>query len=171
MKMNIILVGMMGSGKSTVGKLLSRQMHWNFYDSDQWIEQKQGQTIAEIFKSNGENFFRKLEQETLQELCAQKNSIIATGGGAPCFEENWKYLQEHGWVVWLKARPETLWHRLQKSPVGQRPLLAAEDFETFKTLLKKREPCYEQAQAIIETDTLKIEPLLQKIIELYPHPL
>ena len=166
--MNIVLVGMMGSGKSAVGRILSAELGWDFYDSDKWIEKKQQKTIAQIFEENGEDYFRHLEQNALHHLCSLPQAVISTGGGAPCFQENWKFLQESAWVVWLKASADTLWKRLQRSPARQRPLIAKNDIEEFKTLLTGREEFYSHAHAVIETDQLEVKEVIEKIKTILP---
>ena len=112
----IILVGYMGSGKTTVGKALSKETGMMFYDLDWYIESRMRKTVSEIFAERGEEAFRKLEYNMLHEVAEFEDVIISCGGGTPCFFDNMDYLNQQGEVVYLKASPDTLYkHLLRKN--------------------------------------------------------
>ena len=163
---NIILIGFMGCGKSTVGMRLSYRLHRIVEDTDKLIEKKEGISISEIFKEKGEACFRLLETECLQELLQDKTEkIISTGGGLPVNPKNHGLLKELGQVVYLKISPETVWERLKNDT--SRPLLQCENpLEKIRELLAKREACYEAAaQITILVDGKSMEQILEEIVE------
>ncbi len=150
---NLILIGYMGCGKSTIGTKAARAFEYLFLDTDEVIEKEVDCTISELFAEKGEAYFRSLETETVRKLlCEPKGMVIATGGGLPMREENVKLLKELGTVVYLKCSVETLTGRL--SGDTKRPLLAQGNLEErIKTMLAVRGPVYESAaDEIIETD-------------------
>jgi shikimate kinase len=162
--MNLVLIGMMGSGKTTVGRQIARRMHWSFYDTDSVVEDLSQMSIASIFETMGEEFFRKVERQVVGHLASHDHAVIATGGGAPCQPENWKAFQKRSLVVWLKARPESLLERLRKSQQGSRPLLKDDlSLEKISSLLSKRESFYRKAQFILDTDGLPPDRIADKI--------
>lgn len=169
--MHIVLIGMMGCGKSAVGRKLARKLAWKFKDVDDWIEKEQKTSIAKIFETKGEPFFRDLEKKMIARLAVDDQSVIAAGGGAPCFEENWKRFTKHGFVVWLKAQPKKLLERVMKSPHGKRPLLKDRmTQERISELLKQREPFYSRAHLTIETDDLNTDQVMERIMEMLDSP-
>ncbi len=165
--MNIVLIGMMGSGKSTVGKIAAGKLKWAFYDTDQAVEKEAKMSVADIFQKQGEAAFRAKEKGVIARLIQQNNSVIAAGGGAPLFEENWKAFSKNSTVIWLKAKPETLFARLSRGGARVRPLL--EDglsVEKIAEMLKEREPFYKKATVTIEVDHLKPEQAAENIVSL-----
>ena len=151
MKNNIILVGMMGAGKTFIGKALKEfQPTMEFIDLDEFIETKQEMKISEIFKTKGEAFFRDLETKYIKLLCEQENQIISLGGGAFEREENRKILNENGYTIYLKAPAEVLFERIKNET--HRPLLQQGfGVEKVKEILSKREHNYEKALIVIDT--------------------
>lgn len=166
--MNVVLIGMMGSGKSVVGQLLAKKLKWKFYDSDTLIEQQEKTSIASIFESKGEKHFRMLEKRMICRLTKKNRVIIATGGGAPCFHKNWEALSKNGFVIWLKANPKTLFRRLKKEAPETRPLLKGNAFtlKCISDLLRKRELYYGRADLILKTDHLTPKEIAKRIMEL-----
>jgi len=147
---NIILTGFMGSGKSTVGKLLAEQLGYEFIDTDQLIEKKEGMSIPDIFRERGEAAFRALERLVAKELGGKSSLVIATGGGLMLDDENAGILQKTGRVFCLVASPEEILRRISKNPEGDRPLLQADDpGKRVVELLQKRQEGYGQYQQII----------------------
>jgi shikimate kinase len=141
---NLYLVGMMGSGKSTVGPLLAEALGYRFLDADAVISQAAGCSIPEIFERDGEEGFRSLERQVLQQLSQWHSLVVATGGGIVTVPANWGELRQ-GVVIWLDVAEEELLRRLQADP-GGRPLLTGEDpAAKLRHLLERRQPLYAQA--------------------------
>lgn len=164
MKDNIILIGFMGCGKSSVGIRLSYQLRRTMIDTDKWIEQRQKKTISQIFQESGEEAFRQMETECLKELIRTADrQIISVGGGLPMREENHELLKELGRVFYLKVTPETVYERVKNDTT--RPLLQVEDpMERIRTLMEKRVPVYEAcADVILEASDLTLEEITEKI--------
>ncbi len=153
----IILIGYMGSGKTTLGKALSKETGLMFYDLDWYIESRMRKTISELFAEKGEEGFRKVEYNMLHEVAEFEDVIISCGGGTPCFFDNMDYLNQKGDVVYLKATPETLYKHLQMARV-ERPLLKGKSQEELidyiTTHLQEREPYYQQARYQLDVNLL-----------------
>lgn len=165
MKDNIILIGFMGSGKTSLGIKLSYQMKRTLIDTDKWIEQKQKMTVSEIFASFGEEAFRQMETECLKKLIKTADrQIISVGGGLPMREENHGLLKELGRVVYLKVTPEVVYERLKNDTT--RPLLQVENpMERIRTLLAVRAPVYERcADVIVEVSDKSFEKIIEQIL-------
>lgn len=154
---NIILIGYMGCGKTTIGKHLARIGRYSFVDTDEEIEVQQGRSISDIFSTDGEEAFRGMETTYLEQLLAKKREgmVLSTGGGMPLREQNRMLLQQLGTVVYLKTRPETVYNRIKGDT--KRPLLQCENpIARIEEMLEKRVPIYsEVACYTIETDNLK----------------
>lgn len=177
---NIILVGMMGSGKTTIGKLLATHLGLNFVDTDEELENRAGRPIHEIFATDGEPFFRQRETEVLSDLCCGTRQVIATGGGVVLKEENIRLLRAAGVVIFLKASPEELAMRLNRqtsqnseeaSPQPIRPLLAGGDlYEKLQGILDQRLSLYCAAADLeIETTGISSENVVQCLISELVH--
>ena len=152
----ILLVGLMGAGKSHMGRSLSRALDITLHDSDKVIEEKAGRSISDIFEEFGEEKFRRAEKNTIIELIEDVPSIIATGGGAVMDSQTLSIMLKKGIVIWLKADIETLWARVQKT--SHRPLLKAENPKfILKNLLEERTQLYEQAHITFDTTSYKDE--------------
>jgi shikimate kinase len=162
---NIFLVGMMGAGKTTVGKALARRLGRAFVDTDREIVERTGVPIATIFEIEGEEGFRRRESAVLAELAGQRDAVIATGGGAVLSEENRRVMREHGTVVYLRANVEHLHERTRRD--AARPLLASGDRRaTLAALLERREPLYrEAAHLVVESGAPSAGSLAGRIIE------
>ena len=150
----IFLTGYMGSGKSTIGKMLAANLGFAFVDLDTYIEAKYHKTIAQIFSEQGEEKFRLIEQLCLHQVAEFENTVIATGGGAPCFFDNMAYLNLHGITVYLHLTPQQLATRLESSINGVRPLLSNRKGEELCQFisegLAKREPFYLQSKHVVD---------------------
>ncbi len=167
-KRNIILIGFMGSGKTSVGRQLAQQLSYRFYDTDQLLEERAKDTISHIFSEHGEEYFRDMETELLRELAAGLNeTVLATGGGLPLREQNAKLLQDIGYVIFLKASRETIVERLKEDIT--RPLLQGEELEQrVDRLLKGRLPFYEKAaHKIITTDNRTVDEIAASVAAAY----
>ena len=182
MKSNVILIGYMGCGKSTVGSKLADELDYTFLDTDAWIEEKEGIAIKEIFASKGEEYFRNLETICIKELIREKNStefsiedseyerkykeegvIISVGGGLPVREENQKLLKELGTVIYLKANSDTIYERVKSDTT--RPLLQTENpQQKIKDMLAYREGKYQAAaHVIVNVDEKSILEIIEEI--------
>ena len=160
---NIFFVGLMGAGKTTIGKLLARKLKKTFYDIDHEIEKKLGVKIAVIFELEGEEGFRKRETQMIDELTKKKDIILATGGGAVLSEENRTLLKERGRVIYLNAKPQSLAKRMAYDK--DRPLLQEGNMlETLSLLYKERHPLYlSLASFVVDTGQQKTQAVLNKI--------
>jgi len=163
---NIFLVGLMGTGKTTVGRQLSRKLKMDFFDSDRIIEERTGVDIPLIFEKEGEAGFRRRESAVIDELTQKSNIILATGGGAILDPENRKHLINRGTVFYLKSNLKTLISRTGKDK--NRPLLHADEPAEviLQHLLEQRGPLYEEtADFVIETANNSIHGVIQAIIK------
>ncbi len=167
----IILVGMMGAGKTTVGRRLAARLGRDFVDADREIEARCGVPIATIFELEGEEGFRQREAGLLDELSSRSNLVLATGGGAVLRAENRARLRERGFVVFLRAGAAGLWQRLKRDRV--RPLLQTENpRQRIVDLLAQREPLYrEVAHLTVTSGRLPIDALVTDIIGRLPEDL
>ncbi|WP_346292418.1 shikimate kinase [Sphaerothrix gracilis] len=145
---NLYLIGMMGTGKTTVGKIIAKKLGYRFVDTDALIEQATQQSIPEIFAAEGEAAFREIETQILSQVAPYTRLVIATGGGIVTRPKNWSYLH-HGIVVWLDVPLALLQARLQNDT--QRPLLQRADWiEHLQSLSQQRQPLYAQADVRVE---------------------
>jgi len=164
--MNIVLIGFMGSGKSTVGRQLARQIGYQFVDTDQEVERLTGMTIKDIFAQYGESFFRQLEAKTIEAMLTRQNIVLATGGGVVLDKKNVKNLRLIGKLFYLFATPERLAARIEHDS-GIRPLLATENrMMTIAKMLKEREIYYQCADYVIDTSDLSVAEVVAQIINL-----
>lgn len=161
--MLFFLNGFMGSGKSHWGKIWAANYKLSFIDLDEVIQMEEGGSVVDIFEAKGEDYFRTVEAKKLREMATAKSSIIACGGGTPCFHDNMKWMNEHGISVYLSATPDEILRRLIKGQ-QQRPLIKklnqAELLFFIQQKLKEREPFYNQANIILpsaETTELSFE--------------
>lgn len=161
--MKIYLIGMPGSGKSTLGKQLASALAIQFIDLDHEIAQKEGKAISQIFAERGEDEFRKIESNELQAwAAAQGQFVIATGGGAPCFLDGMEIINETGVSVFLDVPVTELVRRLKEDK--DRPLLQSADLEERLTSLRnKRINVYSQARVVISDTSVSIDQLLRKL--------
>lgn len=166
MKNNIYLIGMMGSGKSTIGKILSKNLYYKFIDADDFIvEHSEYESINEIFEEKNETVFRTLEKEAMKELSKFKKTIVATGGGVILDKENVEIMQANGLVIYLKSSIENLVKRLEDSK--DRPLLKDVALkEKLEGLFKEREDSYlEAANLTIDISAKDKKDIVDEIIK------
>ena len=169
---NIILLGYMGAGKTSVGKAMARKLGLSFYDLDFFIEERFRRKVADIFAERGEEGFRKIEYNMLHELAEFEDVVIAVGGGTPCFFDNMDYMNSKGITVFMNASPEIIVRHLKISHTV-RPLLqqkqGQELIDHISHHLEQRLPYYEKAQYNIKVDTLdsfeKIDQLVDHILQ------
>lgn len=163
MKGNIILIGFMGSGKTTVGKALAEKLSYKFVDTDEWIEEKEKRTISDIFNEEGEAYFRALETDIIKDMEDLENHIISTGGGLPLKQENGEILKKIGFIVYLDVTKETVMKRLEGDQT--RPLLSGSEMEqSVKERLQFRKPIYEYtAHITISADDKEVDDIVEEI--------
>ena len=149
---NVVLIGFMGAGKSSVGRVLARRLGWCFVETDDMITAAEGRSIPEIFAAKGEAYFRAAEDEAVRLLGLKHGDVIATGGGLPCREGRIEALQRLGTVVWLSGDFDTLYERARRS--GDRPMLAGRTQDDVLALYRSREPFYARADVRVDTGHL-----------------
>ncbi|MBM3454115.1 MAG: shikimate kinase [Bacteroidetes bacterium] len=160
---NIFFVGLMGAGKTTIGKLLAKKLNKTFYDTDHEIEKKLGVKVSVIFELEGEEGFRKRETQMIDELTSKKDIILATGGGAVLSEENRRILKERGKVIYLNAKPQHLAKRMAFDK--DRPLLQQGNMlDTLNHLYQERHPLYLRVSSfVVDTGQQKTQTIIHKI--------
>ena len=164
---NIVLIGFMGCGKSTIGRELNKNLGYQLIDSDHAIEEQTGKKIPDIFAEDGEDTFRALETKLLKDMIKQQTNhhILSTGGGIVCREENRALLHQLGFVVWLSCTPEDIYERTSRN--SNRPLLQCDDpMMAINNLLSERTPFYEEAAHLkISTSGLDFNEISCGILE------
>lgn len=174
---SVVLIGYMGAGKTTIGRVLARQMDYEFSDLDQYIEKQSGHSISEIFADKGEEWFRKTERDMLHEVCRKRSAVIAVGGGTPCFFDNMEYMNRHATTVYLQASVDTLIahiHISNRLHGNSRPLLQGKTDEEMRRYMTEnlhtRAPYYNMAQHVMHIEVLnteeQIEMTAKKILQL-----
>ena len=173
--MKIYLIGITGSGKSTLGRQLAEKLKYNFIDLDEYIIEQEGKSIEKIFAENGEQDFRKLEHLALEELAiSQDNLIISTGGGAPCFFDNMELINGNGLSIWLDIHADIIAERLyNQSNKQHRPMTQnksqSEIFSFISGKIKERKQFYSKAVIHIINQDPKVEDLLTEIKKHHIH--
>jgi shikimate kinase len=166
MKDNIVLIGFMGTGKTSIGIRLARTLNRQFVDTDAEIVKILGMPVKEIFKKLGEVRFRSEEKLLIQKLSAQKNQVISTGGGSIQHSENLAIFQDNSMIVCLTASPEEIISRVNRKK-GTRPLLGKKvDVPLIEAMLEERKEFYQQADHFISTDNRDFQLICQEIIDL-----
>ncbi len=172
----VYLTGFMGSGKSTIGPILANTIGYNFLDLDKQIEKKKNLSINEIFSTGGEGYFRELEKNVVLQVSKLNAHVISLGGGTVTKKENLETIKNSGVLVYLKANPMQIFHRLRFK--ADRPLMKnnegkilseTELLQRIKTLLQEREPFYNQADVIVNTDDKKVGYTVDEIVKKLRH--
>jgi shikimate kinase len=160
---HVVLVGMMGTGKSSVGRRLAHRLGRDLVDSDEQVERRTGRTVAEIFRADGEAAFRALESEVLAEaLASERPAVVAAAGGTVMDPENRRRIREGGFVVWLRADPSTLESRVRSGL--HRPLLDEDPAGVLRRLASQRAPLYaEVADLVVDVDDIRIDDVVERI--------
>lgn len=165
--MLFFLNGFMGSGKSHWGKIWAAEFKLAFVDLDEVIQMEEGSSVVDIFESKGEEYFRRVEAKTLREVSEQKNTIIACGGGTPCFHDNMKWMNDKGISVYISATPEDILRRLLNGQ-AQRPLIKklnpSELLFFIQQKIKEREPFYKQCNIILQSADITEHTFAEKIL-------
>jgi shikimate kinase len=160
---NIALIGFMGTGKTSVGRLVAEQLHFDYLDTDELIQTQTGRAITDIFSQDGEPAFRALEEKIVAELSARTKTVISTGGGLPVNPLNLASLKTHALVVSLWSSPEKIWERVRHQ--SHRPLLHDENPQAkIRELLAVRAPFYKQADVLLNTDLRSIREVAQQVV-------
>ena len=162
---NIVLLGMMGAGKSTIGRLLSNKINLDFFDIDKIIEKEENSKITDIFKNNGEDYFRKVEEEVCLKILKLNKKIIALGGGSFLNSKIREEIQNNHFSFWLSWNTSTIIGRIKKSK--NRPLLKNMSEGNINRLFVKRKKIYEKAHFKINCENLSKNEIINKIINLY----
>jgi shikimate kinase len=162
--LNIVFVGMPGSGKTTIGRQLARRLQVPFVDSDHVIEERLGCAIREYFAREGEEAFRDVEQAVLDDLSRNHHGVLSTGGGSVLREANRRHLHDRGHVIYLRSSPEDVYRRLRHDTV--RPLLQVEDpLARLKALFQARDALYrDAAHWVLETGRPSVSMLVNKVL-------
>ena len=163
---NLVLLGFMGSGKTSTGLVLSRLLGFRFVDMDAVLEEREGLPVSGIFEKKGEAHFRRIEKELVSELLSASRQVIATGGGAWMDPGNRDRLLAGGRCVWLKVSAAQVWERV-KGDLSTRPLLSRspDPLATIRSMLAEREPLYALATFTVETDGATPESVARRILE------
>ena len=164
-KENIVFLGMMGSGKSSLGFLISKKLNLDFYDTDNVIEKKTGMKISKIFKEKGEIFFRRVEEKISLEILKKDNIVIALGGGAFLNKKIMEEILKNHLSFWLKWNDKVLIQRIKNSQ--KRPLAFNLDDNELTNLIKKRSKIYSKAKFKINCNNLSKNQIINKIINIY----
>jgi shikimate kinase len=160
---NLALIGFMGSGKSSVGRLVAAQLHFTFLDTDEVIETRAGKPITDIFVQEGEPAFREYERRLVEELGAKCKMVFSTGGGLPINPVNLANLKTHSLVVCLWSSPDTIYERVRHQT--HRPLLNDPDpLAKIRQLLAIREPHYRQADVLVSTELRSVKEVAQQVV-------
>ena len=162
---NIVLLGMMGSGKSTIGYLLSNKINSDFYDIDKIIEEEEGLKITEIFENKGENYFRKIEEKICLKILKFNKKIISLGGGSFLNNKIREEIQNNHVSFWLNWNTSTIIRRIKKNK--NRPILKGMSENEINKLIMKRKKIYEKAHLKINCENLSKNEIINKIIKLY----
>lgn len=158
---NIYLVGFMGSGKSTVGKILAEKLNMNFVDIDKLIEEKEGMKIKDIFERKGESYFRELERKQIEATVKQEGLVVSTGGGLGANLDNMNFMKKNGDVVWLDVSLNTVLDRLKNDQ--DRPLLK-QPTEKIKQLFEERKNVYRLANIRVNVDKKTPSQIVEEIL-------
>ena len=165
LKKNLVLLGMMGSGKSTIGYLLSKNLNLEFYDIDSIIEKQDGRKIAKIFNTEGEDFFRKLEEKVSIKILKLKNKVISLGGGAFLNENIRKEVLSNNVSFWLNWKDNTLINRIKRN--NKRPIINNSNENEIKKLISKRLKIYSMADFKINCEKFTKNEITRKILDIY----
>jgi shikimate kinase len=160
---NLALIGFMGTGKTSIGRLVATRLQFEFVDTDSWIEARAGKSISRLFAEEGEFVFRQHERAVVLELTGRSDLVIATGGGLGADPVNLESLRTHAWIVCLCASAELIWERTRHH--DHRPLLQAPDaLSRIRDLLARREPYYRQADLLVSTEYRSAQQVCQFLV-------
>ncbi len=166
--MRYFIIGFKNSGKTTLGRKLSRMLNFGFIDLDEYIEEKEGLSIPEIYTSIGDETFRTLEWKSLKELVKKDNIVVSTGGGVPCHCNNMNLMEKYGEVIYLNVNDETLVNRLKRA-VHDRPIVKGKTDDELRTyiadLRSRCEHHYKRAKYIVDGENINLPALLKSLVD------
>lgn len=161
--LNLSLIGFMGTGKSSVGRMVAAQLRFEFIDTDELLERRAGRSISQIFEQDGEARFRQMERALVEEMAQWRRKVISTGGGLAADEANLVSLKKHSLVVCLWASPEMIWQRVRRQ--SHRPMLQDPDpLGRIRALLAARKPQYCQADVLINTENRSVREVSLQVL-------
>lgn len=166
MDRNIILVGFMGTGKTTIGRRVSGKLNMDFYDTDEYIKKCEGMSVAEVLTKKGAKYFEGAQRFAVQNICENKNALIATGGGTLSDEKCREILFNNGIMVWLRAKPETIYENLTNSR-NKRVELAGKSLEEIIQIIELYSVDYEKSDIVIDVDentNRDIDAVVDKVV-------
>ncbi len=165
--MRIFLIGMPGSGKTTIGKSLARALDYHFVDTDELIIQKESKSIDLIFKDHGESYFRETERTVLKELTSSEDIVIATGGGTPCFFDNIELMNKTGITIFLDVPVESLFQRINAGKNKNRPMVQGKNEQELKAFIQEkyghRSQFYQQARIKLKGDAIDYKDVIAAV--------
>jgi len=163
---NIVLIGFMGAGKTTIGRRCASKLGIDFYDTDEYIKKCEKMTVAEIVRKKGEKYFEGAQRFAVTNIVDNRNCLISTGGNTVCDEYNRELLKKDSLIVWLRADAETIYDNTKNSR-NKRPELAGATLDDIKKLVKEKEAFYADCDVIIDVDDKEVNDIADLIIEEY----
>ncbi len=168
MQKSVVLVGIMGAGKTMVSNSLANHLHCERISTDEMVEKKEGRTIAAIFQESGEPYFRQLEEQVVREVSQLQGWVVDCGGGVVINPKNIANLRKNGILVYLKTSPEVAYQRIKNQ--SHRPLLKVQfPLDKIEELVKSRKRFYEKADFIIDTDQLTVQDTVTEVLKILPN--
>jgi len=165
MNRNIVLIGFMGTGKTTIGRRTATKLGLDFYDTDEYIKKCEGMSANDVLKKKGVKYFEGAQRFAVTNICEHKGILIATGGATVCDEKNRSLLSENGIFVWLRATPETIYENTKNS-YNKRPEITGTTVEEIAAILSEREKHYSKCDIIIDVDkTRDIDEIVNELTE------
>ena len=163
-KKNIVLIGFMGSGKTTVGRRVAAQLGLDFYDTDEYLKKSEKMPVAQLIAKKGKKYFEGAQRFAVMNLCENANCLISTGGNTVMDEQNRRLLRENGILIWLRATAETVYQNTAASH-NKRPELSGAGVEEIAAMLTEREPYYSQCDFAVDVDGLDMESIVALVLK------
>ncbi|MBQ3554061.1 MAG: shikimate kinase [Clostridia bacterium] len=164
MKKNIVLIGFMGSGKTTVGRRVAASLGLDFYDTDEYLKKSEKMPLAQIIAKKGQKYFEGAQRFAVMNLCENENALISTGGNTVCDRQNLDMLKKNGILVWLRASAETVYQNTKDSH-NKRPALVGQTVEGIAQMLAENEPYYKECDICISVDGRDMDRIVETVQE------
>lgn len=164
MEKNIVLIGFMGSGKTTVGRRVAAALGLDFYDTDEYLKKSEKMPVAQIIAKKGEKYFEGAQRFAVMNICENSGALISTGGNTVLDGENVKMLKKNGILVWLKASAETVYQNTKASH-NKRPELVGQTVEDIAAMLDAREPFYSNCDIVVSVDGRDMDAIVERVLE------